>query len=93
MEENFDPTKADRPPRQDGYIEETSKICELLKYERGDRRIGQLLINAVRNEIETGDVEEDNASRTVSYLFNIEAPELLELLEKWLEKTSEENSE
>jgi len=80
----FDPMQKDRPPRSEGYKEETKEICGHIK-DRGDQRIGQLLLNAIA---------EDNGStepgKVVNRLWNIEAWELLELLENLEEKTKTE---
>jgi len=49
MSNDFDPLSADRPPRSEGYKEETKQLFDLIQEERGDQRIGQFLINAVRS--------------------------------------------
>jgi len=91
MASSFDPYEHDRPPRSDGYEEETEKIIGYLR-ERGDQRIGQYLINAVR----TTSVY-DRIANSPSYnhneavdqaLWSIEAPELLEAIQKLEEMKS-----
>jgi hypothetical protein len=49
--EEFNPFDHARPPREEGWEEETEKIIEHIK-NRGDQRIGQLIVNAVSKEIE-----------------------------------------
>jgi len=44
-EEEFQPT-SDRPPREKLYEEETEQIINKIR-NRGDQRIGQLIINAI----------------------------------------------
>jgi len=51
---DFNPIDHARPPREEGFKEETEQIAEIL-HERGDQRIGQLIINAIRSQME--DVE------------------------------------
>lgn len=48
----FNPFDNAREPREKGWDEETEKIVEHLR-NRGDQRIGQLLINAVSKEVDT----------------------------------------
>lgn len=43
----FDPTDHNRPDREEGYKKETEQIIFELR-NRGDQRIGQLILNAVR---------------------------------------------
>ena len=75
VSEGFNPMDSDRPPREDGYLKETQEICDHL-HNRGDQRIGQLILNAVRSEYVDSSVEE-----AADALWSLEAPELLELLE------------
>lgn len=84
MSNGFDPMDHNRPPRSEGWKNETEKIVNLIK-SRGDQRIGQLILNAVRAEHGDGSIEE--ASK---YLWNMEAPELLKLLKEIQNKTGEE---
>ena len=49
--ENFNPIDRARPPREKGWNEETEKIIEIIR-NRGDQRIGQLIINAISQDIE-----------------------------------------
>ena len=49
--ENFNPIDRARPPREKGWNEETEKIIEIIR-NRGDQRIGQLIINAISRDIE-----------------------------------------
>lgn len=89
----FDPKERNRPPREEGWSEETEEICEIIK-NRGDQRIGQLLSNAISQKVEFDDgsdaesleeaelVRYKNRAKVESYLWNIEAPELLKLLEE-----------
>lgn len=85
-EEDFEPYKADRPPREEGWEQETEQIINRLR-NRGDQRIGQLLINAVRSSDKYDKYQENGAFRTEKemveqILWNIEAPELLEGLKE-----------
>lgn len=57
INDEFDPREADRPQREDGYTEETMMIVEHIE-NRGDQRIGQLLLNAVRNVTELEEMPE-----------------------------------
>lgn len=84
---DFDPMEHDREPRSEGWKNETEQIFNLIR-SRGDQRIGQLLLNAVRKEHGDGSVEE-----AANHLWNLEAPELLELLtDKSLKSTSKNNT-
>jgi len=47
----FNPVDNARPPREQGWEQETEKIIQHIK-NRGDQRIGQLLINVVGQDIE-----------------------------------------
>jgi len=82
---SFDPRESDRPPREDGYAEETMLITEHLE-NRGDQRIGQYLINAVRQTKKyetmrkTGRFNDKEAVESI--LWDMEAPELLEAIEE-----------
>jgi hypothetical protein len=78
-EDDFDPYKADRPPREEGWEQETEQIINLLR-NRGDQRIGQLLINAVRKTHHTYDKDSPMSEKEIveQILWDIEAPELLE---------------
>jgi hypothetical protein len=71
-------------PRNTEYEEETKQIFEIIQEERGDQRIGQFLINAVRSSrrFETVDNMSDNTWQEVVelVLWQTEAPELLEML-------------
>ena len=51
MSENFDPTDHHRQPRERGYKKETEQIIYRIR-NRGDQRIGQLIINALRTHHE-----------------------------------------
>ena len=51
MNEDFDPRTSDRVSRERGFKKETEQIIYYLR-NRGDQRIGQLLINAVREHYE-----------------------------------------
>lgn len=92
----------ERPPREKLYEEETEKICELLR-NRGDQRIGQLLLNAISQEVDFEEVQDPesleeiervrykNRAKQESRLWSIDAPELLKLLEDLNEKTGDRN--
>jgi len=43
----FDPSEPNRVPREEGYKKETEQIIFQLR-NRGDQRVGQLILNAVR---------------------------------------------
>lgn len=49
--QEFNPIDHARPPREEGWNEETEKIIEIIR-NRGDQRIGQLIINAISRDIE-----------------------------------------
>ena len=49
--DEFNPTDHAREPREEGWEEETEEIIEHIR-NRGDLRIGQLLINAVSRDLE-----------------------------------------
>ena len=51
ISDGFNPSEGDRPPRSDGFQEETDRLKQLLD-SRGDQRIGQLLINAVSRDLD-----------------------------------------
>jgi len=52
--ENFNPIDHAREPREKGWEEETEQIIEHIR-NRGDLRIGQLLINAISKDVEMPD--------------------------------------
>lgn len=54
---DFNPVDHARPAREEGWKEETDEIIERIE-NRGDQRIGQLLINAVSQDIEFEDFPE-----------------------------------
>jgi len=89
MSDDFDPYTVDRPPRSEGYKEETEELFELIREERGDQRIGQFLINVVRasdmyekiHETSRGSWQED----VEQTLWNLEAPELLNMAENYVD--------
>ncbi|WP_049937217.1 hypothetical protein [Haloplanus natans] len=93
MSEDYDPFeyRGDTGvPRQSGYEDETEEICRYILEERGDQRIGQYLINAVRHSDEWERLEEQgretsrsDKEKTESVLWNIEAPELLKAIEEF----------
>jgi hypothetical protein len=70
--------------RSTTYEEETEQIFEIIQQERGDQRIGQFLINAVRSskKFETVDSKNDYHWKEVVelILWQAEAPEILEML-------------
>ncbi len=88
MSEDFDPMESDRPPREYGYMKETQEICNRI-HNRGDQRIGQYLLNAVRYSIDDevemwkGHEKISQQEKEQQVLWNIEAPELLEALRKF----------
>jgi len=81
--DNFNPRKSDRPPRCIGFAEETEYIVTYLR-DRGDQRIGQYIINAIRFETDAKTGEEIE-----SRLWNVEADELLELIKEYESKDEE----
>jgi len=89
MSEDFNLFSAHRPPREDGYAEETTFIVERLQ-NRGDQRIGQYLINAVRHTEKYKTLTKtdrfNNKEAVESILWGMEAPELLEAIEKMEER-------
>lgn len=78
MGEEFDPHEAGRDPRQEGYEEETEEIFEVIQNERGDQRIGQFLINAVRSRYKLTDKETIEQK-----IWSMEAPQLLETVKNY----------
>lgn len=90
MSEDFDPYEADRPPRSEGYKEETQELFNLIQEERGDQRIGQFLINAVRSSDKFKKVNEGNEERwhpvVEQVLWGLEATELLSMVENYVNK-------
>lgn len=84
MTNDYDPTDRDRPPRSEGWREETERVAELL-HDRGDQRIGQLIMNAIRLTADgTMDPEE-----LEQILWNMEAPELVDKLEELMDLKTE----
>jgi siroheme synthase (precorrin-2 oxidase/ferrochelatase) len=83
MTKDFDPMKAERPPREE--------VCRRLR-ERGDQHIGQYLINVVSNtdrfEKVMDSLSEDFSRKEVieQLLWNMEADELLEAIKKFDEE-------
>jgi len=90
MSEEFDPMSADRPPRSEGYKEETEQLFELIQEERGDQRIGQFLINIVRSSDrfeKANETSENSFNEVVEHvLWNVEAPELLKMAEDYTDR-------
>ena len=71
--------ESDRPPRSEGFQEETDRLKQLLD-SRGDQRIGQLLINALSRDLD------DVSKKAVEQrLWNIEDDNLVDAVEKLLE--------
>ncbi len=89
MSDDFNPWKPDREPRSEGWSEETQKIVNHVK-NRGDQRIGQFLLNAVTFDprystiMRREDINHKEAAESV--LWEIEAAELLEAIEKMQER-------
>lgn len=77
------------PKREEKYEEETDRIGFLLHH-RGDLRIGQLLVNIARNEVNfpfnADNPHEALAQRVETFLFNVEDDKLAELLEDEIDK-------
>ena len=98
---DFDPAERDRPTRQEGYYDETLQICEIITNQRGDQRIGQLLINAMSHAVDSESYEDVESREDVALasanrkatieqkLWNIEAPELLKLLRQQETRTED----
>lgn len=86
MSKDFDPFEANRPPREEGWAEETQQIFDKIQ-NRGDQRIGQYLINVVRSSdrFETARLKSDKRYQEVieSVLWSVEADELLEMVEEY----------
>lgn len=97
MSKDFNPIKPNRKPREDGWSEETEEFYELLQ-ERGDQRIGQLIINAIRERYgenapavsSRGDMSEKKAFFH-DRLWNMEAEELVRLIENLYEKHQDDD--
>ena len=99
-DKDFNPSESDRPPREDGWTEETEEICDRIR-NRGDQRIGQLLINAVSHAVDSESHEDVESREDVALasanrkaaieqkLWNIEAPELLKLLRQQEARTED----
>jgi len=79
MSEDFNPMESDRPPRSEGFQEETDRLKQLLD-SRGDQRIGQLLINAASRDMD--DVSKEAVEQR---LWNIEDDRLVDAIEELLE--------
>lgn len=80
VDAGFNPVYDRRPPREEGWSEETERFKQLLD-DRGDMRIGQLILNALRYNYDLDDAEDD-----VRILFNIEAPDLVDVVEAFYGK-------
>jgi len=74
----FNPIDNAREPREKGWEEETEKIIEHVR-KRGDQRIGQLLVNAVSQEIESLDRPE--REKDIEDMTDAEAAEYIQKLE------------
>jgi hypothetical protein len=93
MSEDFDPMNKEREPRSKGFKEETQKICKLIK-NRGDQRIGQQIINAIYHSEKLENIKEHNQGLSHKEeveiaLWELEAPQLLEALQKLDKKTGD----
>lgn len=77
----------DYKPREKRFSAETDRLGRLM-HQRGDMRIGQLIVNAVRDDIEypsdAENPEQEYADRFESYLFNVEDDDLVELVEDFV---------
>lgn len=80
--EDFNPIDHARPPREEGWEEETEKVFEAIR-NRGDLRIGQLIVNAVREEVNCPDRPE---KKEIKDLDDEEAREYMEELRMHEEK-------
>lgn len=76
--EEFDPIDHARPPREEGWEEETEKVFEAIR-NRGDMRIGQLIINAISEEVNYPDRPE---KKEITELDDEEAEKYVEELKK-----------
>lgn len=72
----YNPEKSDRLPRNIAETQEVDNLCEILQTERGDQRIGQFIINAVRTRYGLTDKE-----TIENRIWSMETTELLETLE------------
>jgi len=90
MSEDFIPFSADRPPRSEGYKEETQQLFNLIQEERGDQRIGQFLINAVRNSDKFKKINERTGANwhedVEQVMWGLEAPGLLKMVEDYTDR-------
>jgi len=80
--EEFDPVDNARPPREEGWKEETEEVFEAIK-NRGDLRIGQAIINAVSDEVNYPERPEE---KKITELNDEEVKEHIEKLRQHQEK-------
>lgn len=76
--EEFDPIDHAREPREEGWKEETEQIIEHIR-NRGDLRIGQLIINAVSKDVDRP--ERPKRDKSVEEMTDEEAEEYMKELE------------
>lgn len=97
----FDPMDGDRPPREEGWKEETEMICHRLQ-NRGDQRIGQYLLNVISNTDKYDRIVESKRDSKEYFsekevverlLWNIEAPELADAMREFDEEIRDKNEE
>jgi len=90
MSEDFNPYQADRAPRSEGYKEETEELFELIQEHRGDERIGQFIINAVRFSERFDEIRENSSEKwqytAEQMIWAMDAPELLSMVKDHIER-------
>lgn len=93
MSDDFEPMESDRQPRAKGFSEEPDELAELLK-NRGDQRIGQLILNAVSHHyskrLRHYDDPVEYQSAVENLIFNVEDDELVEAVEEFVRSSGRE---
>ena len=79
----FNPFDKAREPREKGWEEETEEIIEHLR-NRGDQRIGQLLINAVKRDMKP--LERPEKKKDIEEMTDKEAAEYIEEIDHFQAK-------
>lgn len=78
--EEFNPIDNAREPREKGWEEETEKIIEHIR-NRGDQRIGQLLVNAVSQDLES--LERPERDKDIEDMTDAEAAEYIQEIDHY----------
>jgi len=81
----FNPLESGRVSRAEGYYFTGFRLRRLLQ-RRGDERVGQLILNALRH----GDMYKDSIEAQAQALWDVELPQLCDEIETYLDEVVED---